>query len=39
MSDRLNRRQFSRVIMMAVLIMLFMIGILVVGMHFLSATP
>lgn len=39
MSDRLNRRQFSHVIMMAVLIMLVMIGILVVGMHFLSATP
>jgi membrane-associated phospholipid phosphatase len=37
-SDRLGRRQFSRVIIIAVLIMLFMIGILVVGVHFLSVT-
>ena len=39
MSDRLSRRQFSHVIMMAVLIMLVMIGILVVGMHFLFGAP
>ena len=39
MSDRLNRRQFSHVIMMAVLIMLVMIGVLLLGMRFLSATP
>lgn len=39
MSDRLNRRQFSRVIMTAFLIMLIMIGILLLGMHFLSAAP
>jgi len=38
-SDRLNRRQFSHVIMMAVLIMLVMIGVLLLGMRFLSATP
>ena len=38
MSDRLNRRQLSRVIIKAVLVMLFVIGILVVGMHLLSAT-
>ena len=38
-SDRLNRRQFSRVIMTAFLIMLVMIGILLPGMHFLSAVP
>jgi hypothetical protein len=38
-SDRLTRRQFSHVIMMAVLIMLVMIGILVAGMNFLSGTP
>ena len=38
-SDRLNRRQFSRVIMTAFLIMLVMIGILLLGMNFLSATP
>ena len=39
MSDRLNRRQFSHVNMMAVLIMLVMIDVLLLGMRFLSATP
>lgn len=39
MIDRLNRRKFSRVMMKAVLIMLIMFGILLLGMHFLSATP
>jgi hypothetical protein len=38
-SDRLNRRQFSRVIMMAFLIMFVMIAILLSGMHLLSAAP
>lgn len=39
MIDRLNRRQLSRVMMKAVLIMLVMFGILLLGMHFLSTTP